>query len=148
MKRIGSAATAGLALVFLTVPLVCLAGSGAHWKITVKNPTTHTVAPIAYYMSGNLKAELVGDTRVDIPPGGQYTFTVPGSWCPAGVTGSIYWERQGWFYLQDTNCFGDQTLDGLPGTTCCSDLTFEVCRKQGPSDDSTISNNDYGYCKK
>jgi hypothetical protein len=134
--------------LLVTVPLVCFAGSGAHWKITVKNPTTHLVQAIAWYMSGNLTAEPVEANRVSIQPGGQYTFTVPGSWCPAGVTGEIYWQGHGYFVLQNTNCFGNRTLDGLPGTTCCSNLTFEICRKQGPSDDSTISNNDYGYCKK
>jgi len=135
--------------LLVAAPLVCFAGSGAHWKITVKNPTKFGVDVVAWYMETSLTAEPVEANRVNIPPGGQYTFTMPGSKCPAGVTGEIYWQGHGSFLLQDTNCFGNKVISGeVPGTTCCSNITFEVCRKQGPSDDSTISNGDYGFCKK
>ena len=135
--------------LLVAAPLVCFAGSGAHWKITVKNPTTHPVEVIAWYMLASLEPERVEANLIDIAAGGQYIFTVPGSLCPSGVTGRIYWDKYGFYDLQNTNCFGNRTVGGeLPRTSCCSNITFEVCRKQGPSDDSTISNGDYGFCKK
>ena len=135
MKRIGSAAIAGLAVVFVTVPLVCHGSGGSTWHVTVRNPTSYKVRVQAHYAVGWMD-------EVSIAPGGQHTFDIPGAKCPTGLVG-LYWIDGRWAPMLDTGCSGnDKPWSCACWTACCWNTTWEVCHKE-----HWIVDWEYGFCK-
>jgi len=130
--------------MLLSAPLVCFGGSGTQWKITVRNPTNYHVRAIAYYVKG-LGYEPVDNNGAFLEPGQEHTFTVPGSYCPAGVNGVLIVDNTHIYSIRDTSCLGHDA-EKSRWTACCWDVTFEVCRKSGSGDDP-INNDDFGFCK-
>jgi hypothetical protein len=148
MKRIGVAATAGLAVLFLTAPLVCRSGEGPTWHVTVKNPTQFSVAVLVGYSKDPIGNQILWAQPAlgTVGPGGEYTWGIPGAYCPFGLSGQIYVPNGGRtdvFRLAHTSCLGHSTR---AWTACCSNLTFEVCRKVGTGD--TYQEEDFGFCRK
>ena len=143
MKRIGFAAVAGLAMVFLTVPLVCHGSSGSTWHVTVRNPTGVTASVGVYYATGQGYDDWI---VAYIDPGGGHTFNVPGAKCPTGLSGA-FWIGGGYSHLlRGTSALGHEVPSNL-WTPVCANLTFDVCRKAGIEGESP-HDGDFGFCKK
>jgi hypothetical protein len=135
MKRIGIAATAGLAIAFLTVPQVSHGTSGSTWHVTVRNPTDYVVQVHVHYAVG-------WTDMVTINPGGQHRFDIPGAKCPTGLAG-LYSINGRWAPMLDTSCSGnDKPFSCACWAACCWNTTWDVCRKP-----HWVVDYGYGFCK-
>jgi hypothetical protein len=135
MKRILTAVTAGLAIVFLTVPLVSHGTSGSTWHVTVRNPTSYAVQVQVHYT-------VAWTDMVTIAPGGQHRFDIPGAKCPTGLNG-LYSVGGRLVPMMQTSCSGnDKPFPCACWAACCWNTTWEVCHKPGE-----VVAYEYGFCK-
>jgi len=128
----------GAAFVY---PVSSFASGGSTWKMTLKNPTRWK-AQVYFNYGLTYKEEAVGS-------GSTYTFNVPGALCPVGFVGILKISDWQSVQLRSANCLGND-VSGVPGTSCCWNVDFEICQKAGSPDvgDDDVKNYDFGFCKK